>query len=125
LKPVEGGWGMYQGQFVASQGGGYRLKFQCEESGRTMETRIEARGVQREQVGRPSRPETLREVAAITEGQLGDTANITKFIEAITRMPEPEPREQRLRIWCHPFWGGLIVLLLAVYWIGRKIAGLV
>jgi hypothetical protein len=125
LKAVDGGWGMYQGQFQATQGGAYQLKFDCPESGRSMETKIEVRGIKREQVGRPSRPETLREIAAITGGQLGDTASLAKFIDKIAHMPEPEPREERLRLWCHPGWAGLIILLLAAYWVGRKAAGLV
>jgi len=28
-------------------------------------------------------------------------------------------------LWCHPLWGGLILTLLAVYWAGRKLVGLV
>ena len=40
-------------------------------------------------------------------------------------LPEPEPIERRLRLWAHPFWIGAIVLLLTIFWIGRKMAGAV
>jgi hypothetical protein len=39
-------------------------------------------------------------------------------------MPEPEPIIRRFRLWSHPAWGGMIVVLLGVFWTGRKLAGL-
>jgi len=32
--------------------------------------------------------------------------------------------ETRFRLWCHPLWAALVVTVLAVYWMGRKLAGL-
>jgi hypothetical protein len=47
------------------------------------------------------------------------------FIAGISALPEKPAVERRVQVWCHPLWGSLIVTLLAVYWIGRKMAGLV
>ncbi len=125
LRPVEGGWGVYQGQFTAAKGGKYKIRLSCVETARTMEIPMEVQGVVREHVGRPARADTLREVAAITRGQVVAPAELASLVSQIAKMPEAEAREQRLRLWCHPVWAGLIVLLLAVYWIGRKAAGLI
>ena len=34
-----------------------------------------------------------------------------------------EMTERRLQIWAHPAWAGTLIGLLAVFWIGRKAAG--
>jgi hypothetical protein len=48
-----------------------------------------------------------------------------KSIEQISLMPEPSAIEQRVRLWAEPFWGGVILLLLTLYWVGRKLVGLI
>jgi len=125
LAAVAGGWGMYHGQFTPQQRGKFRVKVHCEETGRDMETELQVRGEVREQVGRPAQVEVLREIVQITRGQLGSPKDLADFVKKIGTLPEPPPVERRLRIWCHPLWGGLIVVLLAAYWIGRKLAGLI
>jgi len=40
-------------------------------------------------------------------------------------LPEPKPLERRTRLWAEPLWGGLILLLLGIYWTARKLAGMV
>jgi len=125
LSPVTGGWGMFQGHFAPSQHGKFRIKLSCEETGRSMETEILVRGQVREEVGRPAQGEVLREIAKITRGQFGNPGELAGFVQRISTLPEPPPVEHRLRLWCHPLWGALIVAMLAAYWIGRKMAGLI
>ena len=67
----------------------------------------------------------LKEIADITRGKMVDTAQIQQVFEAINEIPEPEPRLRRLRLWSHPIWAGLIVVLLGMFWMGRKLAGTV
>jgi hypothetical protein len=33
--------------------------------------------------------------------------------------------EQRIRLWADPWWAGSILVLLTVYWVSRKLAGMV
>ena len=47
------------------------------------------------------------------------------MIGQIALLPEPTPIERRIRVWSEPAWGGTILFLLTVYWVGRKWAGLV
>jgi hypothetical protein len=125
LTPVAGGWGVYQGQLMAEQRGKYRVKLTCEETKRTMETELTVRGIVREEVGRPAQTEILKEIAGITRGKYGATAELAAFVNQLAEMPEPEPQEKRVRIWCHPLWGGLLLIMLAAYWVGRKLGGLI
>ena len=53
------------------------------------------------------------------------TADLAKVIEQITLLPEPKPLEQRIRLWADPWWAGSILGLLTVYWVSRKLAGMV
>lgn len=45
-------------------------------------------------------------------------------MQKLATMPEPEPVIVPLRIWSHPLWGGMIILLLGIFWTGRKFAGM-
>ena len=51
--------------------------------------------------------------------------DFNKVIEQISLLPEPKPKENRIRIWSEPWWGGVILGLLTIYWVGRKWNGFV
>jgi hypothetical protein len=125
LTPLAGGWGVFEGRFVPEQTGAYAIKVVCEDAGRELQSELLVGGGQREEIGRPARSDVLQEIAQITQGEFGSLDKLPAFVARISALPEKEPAEQRVRLWCHPVWGGLIVTLLAVYWIGRKMAGLV
>lgn len=125
LNPVAGGWGVYQGQFVTEHRGKYGVKVSCEQTKRQMQTELNVRGIVREEVGRPAQTDSLKEIAGITRGQYATPAELSAFINTLATMPEPEPLERRIRVWAHPLWGGLLLCMLAAYWIGRKLGGLI
>jgi len=78
-----------------------------------------------EKQGQPVNAQLLREIAAITHGASFPADDLEKVISQISLLPEPQPLEKHLRLWSEPAWGGFLVFLLIVYWIGRKWAGLV
>ncbi len=125
LTPQAGGWGMFEGRFIPQQVGTFAVKLRCEETAAELQAELTVGGQQREQVGRPAQTEVLREIARITQGQCGSLEQLPAFISGISALPEQPPMEHRFRLWCHPAWGSLLVILLAVYWVGRKMAGLV
>ena len=65
----------------------------------------------------------LEEIASITRGTMAHAGNVRNLPDEIAALPEPEPMVRRLRLWCHPLWAGFLVLLLGVFWTGRKIIG--
>jgi hypothetical protein len=93
------------------------------ESGSTLESAIAVQGTSREKRGQPARYDVLREIAQLTRGQFLTTADPAGVLAAVAKLPAPEPQERRLPLWAHPIWAGLIVLLLAIFWVGRKAAG--
>lgn len=125
LAPRAGGWGMFEGKFTPEAAGTHKVTLAAAETGRELKTELVVAGAEREPVGRPARPEVLREIAQITEGAAGSLDDLPGFVQRLAALPERAPVEQRVRLWCHPAWGSVIVGLLAIYWVGRKAAGLV
>lgn len=120
----EDSWGLFTGEFTPKEGGEYKLLTSCAETGAKLETTIAVQGQERERVGQPARYDVLKEIATITRGDMASLGDISELVTKIAQQPEPEPLIKRFRIWSHPLWGGLILLLLAIFWSGRKLAGL-
>jgi hypothetical protein len=110
---------------VPQLSGKFRVTLQCDQTGRTMESELLVRGIVREETGKPAQTEVLREIAGITRGVCGASEDLAAFVNQLATLPEAAPVERRLRLWCHPAWGATLLGLLTIYWIGRKIAGLI
>ena len=115
---------MFTGTFVPEEGGQYELVTKCVETGAQLETTIAVQGLERERIGEPARYDILKEIATVSRGRLVSTSEIEDLVNEIADLPEPEPIIRRFRLWSHPAWGGVLIVLLSVFWIGRKLAGL-
>jgi hypothetical protein len=122
---LEGGWGVFKSSFTAQEAGNYKLEISAGQYGRRLETDLLVARPLLEKQGQPVNARVLREIAAITHGASVSVDDLDKVIGQISLLPEPQPVEKRLRLWSEPVWGGILVLLLIVYWIGRKWAGLI
>ena len=126
LQPgVEDALGLFVGTFVPKESGSYRLAATSSETGASIQTDLSVQGLNREQQGRLARFDVLEEIAKITDGKLVSITDVGTLLDHLAALPEPEPIIQRTRIWAHPLWGGLIVLLLGLFWVARKMAGTV
>ena len=125
LTEVEGGWGVYSAEFSPQEGGSFEIAIDAPEHDRKLETKLTVSLPKREKLGRPVNRPVLAEIASITGGESAGTDHLDELIQKISVLPEPKPAEIRTRLWSNPWWGGAILLLLAVYWTGRKLVGLV
>lgn len=125
LTEVEGGWGVYSAEFSPQEGGPFEIAIDAPEHDRELETKLTVSLPKREKLGRPVNRPVLAEIASITGGENAGTDHLDELIKKISVLPEPKPAEIRTRLWSNPWWGGAILLLLVVYWTGRKLAGLV
>mgnify|MGYP000743044678 CR=1 FL=1 len=125
LAPVPGGWGLYKGVFPAREGGKYKLTISSDKAARNLETEIVVARVQREKVGQPVNAAILREISDLTGGRSGGIRDMAELVGAITALPEAKPQEIRIKLWANPWWAGGIILLLGIYWTGRKIVGMI
>ncbi len=123
--PLDGGWGVFQSSFVPELGEAYTVKVEALKHDRELETRIDVAAPTLERTGQRVNSGILRELASITLGQSGSVEELDAIVEQIALLPEPRPLEKRIRIWANPWWGGMILLLLAGYWAGRKMAGMI
>jgi len=117
--------GLFGGSFVPAEKGNYRLVASSAETGATLETELSVQGLNREQQGRLARYDVLQEVAAITNGKMVAVAEVDSLLEHMAALPEPESAMHRTRIWSHPLWCGLLIVLMGVFWTGRKMVGAV
>ncbi len=125
FESLGGGWGVFKTRFTPRQGGEFKVEIESRDAGRKLDSRITVTQPTRELVGQPANHGVLRELASITGGELAQTRGLTEVLQAITLLPEPKPLENRIRLWANPWWGGLILLLLTIYWTGRKLAGMI
>ncbi|MCP5557558.1 MAG: hypothetical protein H7A55_07360 [Verrucomicrobiaceae bacterium] len=119
----EEAWGLFNGTFTPQEPGDYRVRLTCAEAGTALETTISVQGTTKERRGQPARPEVLREIAQLTKGQVLETLDPQQIFQAIAKLPEPDLIERRLQLWSHPLWAGILVLMMGVFWVGRKMAG--
>ena len=125
LTEVEGGWGVYSAEFLPQEGGPIEITISAPEHDRELKTKLTVSVHKREKLGRPVNRPVLAEIASITGGESVNTDGLHELIKRISVLPEPRPAEIRTRLWSNPWWGGAILLLLLVYWTGRKLVGLV
>ncbi len=124
LSPAgEDAWGLFSGVFTPSEPGEHHVHLTCVEAGSALDSTISVQGTSREKLGQPAKLDVLREIAQITRGRLLESADPAAVTAAIAALPSPEPQERRIQLWAHPLWAGFVVLLLCVFWIGRKSAG--
>lgn len=118
-------WGAFTARFTAREPGKHEVVLACRDTGATLEASFFVQGDATERIGRPARPEVLEEIAQVTRGQVFETAKLDEVVSALASLPEPAPSVRRVQLWSHPVVAGLLILLMTVFWIGRKAIGLV
>ena len=61
----------------------------------------------------------------LTKGKLVPVSEVQNLLDHLATLPEPESTIHRIRLWAHPIWGGILIVLLGIFWIGRKMIGAV
>ena len=126
LEPGEkDAWGLFIGSLEPQEPGTHRLIASCAETGASVETDLTVQGLNRERQGRLARHDVLEEIAAITQGKLVTVSEVSSLLDHLAAMPEPEPTIHRTRIWSHPVWGAFLIVLMGLFWVGRKMNGTV
>ncbi|HON06485.1 MAG TPA: hypothetical protein PLW02_00125 [Verrucomicrobiota bacterium] len=125
LNPVPGGWGVFTGNIRITEPGTHKVQLLTDKSKSRFETQIMVSAEKVEKLGRPINSTILKEIADLTNGKFVSVNEFNSVIDSISVLPEPKPMEIRIRLWANPYWAGLIIFLLAVYWTGRKLAGMI
>lgn len=121
---LEGGWGVFKSGFTPHEPGKYKVSIEAPKENRKLDTQIIVQQPILEKEGQPVNRPVLEEIASITGGATASPEQFDDLLKKIALTPQPKPLEARVRLWSNPYWGGTLLLLLAVYWIGRKMAGM-
>lgn len=124
LEKNDTAWGSFTGRIKIDQPGEWKLIARIEGSEKdAVEATLLAQGIELEKVGQPARPDVLEEMARIARGRMLTSVQLPELIREIRALPEPRPIENRLPLWSHWITITLLVLLLAIFWTGRKLNG--
>ncbi len=127
VRLISGGeeWGVFHGQFTTSEPGKHDVVLTCKQTGALLETSFYVQGAAAERIGRAARPEVLEEIARVTQGKVLPLGELTQVMRTLSELPDASPSVRRVQLWCHPVFAGLIIVLLAGFWIARKAVGLI
>ena len=118
-------WGAFSARFTAKEPGNHQVVLACKQTGATLEASFFVQGVATERVGRPARPEVLEEIARVTRGKVIEADKLDEVVSSLASLPDPPASIRRVQVWSHPAMAGLLVALLGVFWVGRKVIGLI
>jgi uncharacterized membrane protein len=118
-------WGVFDAGFTTMEPGKHEVKLFCKQTNATLDTSLFVQGDAAETVGKPARPEVMEEIARVTHGKVLTPDKREQLVQSLASLPEPSPSIRRVQLWSHPVTAGVILLLLTVFWIGRKSVGLV
>jgi hypothetical protein len=118
-------WGVFHGRFTPAEPGRHQITLMCKQTGAALETSVFVQGDVVERPGRPARPEVLEEIARVTHGKTLAPGKTDQLLQSLASLPDPAPSVRRVQLWSHPALLALVVAALAVFWVGRKVVGLV
>jgi hypothetical protein len=118
-------WGVYTSSFTPAEPGKHEVTLMCKQTGARLVTSIFVQGAAAERIGRPARPEVLEEIARMTHGKTLAPGKVDELVQSLANLPDPPPSVRRVQIWSHPVFAGFVVFLLAVFWVWRKVVGLI
>lgn len=126
LQPGQGdSAGLFVGSFRPTETGSYSIIATCAETGGQVRADLAVQGRELERLGQLARLDVLEEISALTRGRTASLASTQTILDELRALPEPEPVLTRTKIWAHPAWCALLVVLLGAFWTGRKIIGAV
>lgn len=118
-------WGAFSSRFMAEEPGKHDVTLTCKQTGATLEASFFVQGLAIERIGRAARPEVLEELSRVTKGQMIGLDRLEQVLKSLEALPDPLPSVRRIQLWSHPIVASLFVGLLGIFWIGRKIVGLI
>jgi hypothetical protein len=118
-------WGAFASRFTVEEPGQHQVTLTCKQTGATLATTVFVQGVVAERIGKAARPEVLEEIARVTRGSVIRLDHLEKAVESLSALPDPPLAVRRWRLWSDPAAAAILIGLLGVFWIGRKVVGLI
>lgn len=125
LERTDGTWGAFTGRFVIQQPGEWKItaKIEDDPAAKSVSTSVISIGQELEKIGKPTNPNLLNEMAKITKGQMIQPDQLNKISDIINALPIKKSIETRYPIWAHIALLITLIVLLGLFWTGRKLNG--
>ncbi|MDB4687509.1 hypothetical protein OAE92_01845 [Akkermansiaceae bacterium] len=124
LAQDDASWGSFSGQFKISQPGTWGVKaFIAGDDSASIETKIISQTDDIEKTGLPARFEVLEEMTKVSRGRLVTAVQLEELVKEINALPEPQPLVDSIKLWAHWLAPTILVILLSLFWMGRKLNG--
>jgi hypothetical protein len=59
----------------------------------------------------------------VSRGRLVTAAQLEELVKEINALPEPQPLVDSIKLWAHWLAPTILVILLSLFWMGRKLNG--
>jgi len=118
-------WGAFSGRFTSEEPGQHEVTLTCKQTNAVLKASFFVQGDAAERAGKPARPEVLDEIARVSRGKVIKLGNVAEIIHSLSVLPDPPATIHRVQLWSHPLVAGALILLLGVFWVARKVVGLI
>jgi hypothetical protein len=118
-------WGAFAARYTAEEPGKHDVILSCKQTGATLNASFFVQGISVERIGRAARPEVMEEIARVSKGQMITLDRLEQVLQSLSALPEQPPSVRRVQLWCHPVVASILVTMLGIFWVGRKIVGLI
>ena len=118
-------WGAFAGAFTPTEAGSHQVTLRCKENGAELEAKLFVQGATLERVGKPARPEVLEELARVSKGKVLQNVEVDEIVKAVSELPTPTPKIRRVQLWSHPLVAATLITMLGIFWVMRKMAGMI
>ena len=125
FSPTETSPGVYLAEMQTQNQGALKINIETTPYKRKLSVDLKISKDEKEKMGKPTNGRQLYNLAELTGGKTSGIQNWKEVINELTALPNPEPVFRIHRLRTNSTWGLLIFSLLAIYWTGRKLLGMI
>ena len=117
--------GVFLTEVKTQESGNLKISVESSPFKRELEMNLKIEKNQKEKRGKPTGKNQLSSLSELTGGKFGGFKNWEEVVNKLVIVPDPEPLITVDRLRTSPTWGLFLFVLLAIYWIGRKLLGMI
>jgi hypothetical protein len=123
--PDEEGPGVYLASFKARESGTLRMQVNSFPTERELSLNLTIEKQSKEKLGRPIVSRDLLQLSQLTGGKSVSYENYLSVVRSLSFLPDPQPIILIHRLRTDTAWGLFLFAMLAIYWTGRKLVGMI
>jgi hypothetical protein len=125
FSPTEAGPGVYLAEMQAQNQGSLKINIETNPYKRNLSVDLKISKDEKEKMGKPITGRQLYNLAELTGGKTSGIQNWKEVINELAALPNPEPVFRIHRLRTNSAWGLFLFSMLAIYWTGRKLLGMI